>query len=147
MKIVVAGQDRTRELEPELRRTVEAMARLAPRRQPARVPAEISALALMRAASDAEYLNQLIRLIRCRDAVDTLDFYIPRRPGLTGLCLARLKAFLWKLLRYQHDRIAFRQNLINTLLSSALEFESVARQKEMADLRRRVAELEKNTGR
>ncbi len=147
MKIVVAGRDRTPELGPELRRAAEAMARLAPRRQPARIPPELSALALARAGSEADYLAILLRLIRCRDAVSTLDFNIPRHPGPIGLVLARIKAFLWKLLRYQHDRIAFRQHLVNAQLTGALEFEVMARQKEIAELQRRLAELEKTGGR
>lgn len=143
MKLSIAGHDRTQDLGPELRQQAAIMARGDDRHQPARIAAHISALALARAQSDTEYLDHLIRLIRYRDAVDTLDFDIPRKPGLAGLCMTRLKAFLWKLLRYQHDRIAFRQNLINTQLTSALEFEFTQRQKETDDLKRRVAELEK----
>lgn len=146
MKLSIAGRDRTQDLGPALRRQAEIMARGDDRHQPARIAADISALALARAKSDAEYMDHLIRLIRYRDAVDTPDFDIPRKPGLAGLIMARFKAFLWKLLRYQHDRIAFRQNLINTQLTSALEFEFTQRQKEMADLKRRVAELEKQGG-
>jgi hypothetical protein len=143
MKISVAGRDRTEDLGPGLRRQAEAMTRLDPRRQPARIPEEIGALALARAKSDAEYLEQFARLVRYRDAVDTFDYNIPRKPGLTGFLMGRLKGFLWKLLRYQHDRIAFRQNMINGLYTSGLEFEIVARRKEIAELEQRVAELEK----
>jgi len=143
MKLNVAGQDRTQTLGPALRQQAEIMARGDDHHQPARIAADISALALARAKSDADYLAHLIRLIRHRDAVDTLAFDIPRKPGLAGRCMQRLKALLWKLLRYQHDRITFRQNLINTQLTSALEFEVAQRQKEMADLKRRVAKLEK----
>jgi len=144
MKISIAGQDRTQDLGQTLRQQAEIMARGDDRHQPARITADISALALARAKSDAEYLDHLIRLIHYREAVDTLDFDIPRKPGVAGLCMKRLKAFLWHLLRYQHDRIIFRQNLINTQLTSALEFEVTQRQNEMADLKRRVAELEKH---
>ena len=143
MKLNVAGQDRTQDLGQAMRQQAAAMERRDARGKPAQLPADISALALARAKSDADYMDHLIRLIRYRDAVDTLDFEIPRKPGLAGLCLKRLKAFLWNLLRYQHDRITFRQNLINTQLTSALEFEVSQRQKETADLKRRVAELEK----
>ncbi|MCX6991986.1 MAG: hypothetical protein NT011_02465 [Kiritimatiellaeota bacterium] len=146
MKISVAGQDRTHDLGRELRRQVEAMEHVAASRKLAPFPPEISALALARAQSEAEYLDRLIGLIRCRNAIDTLDFAIPRKPGATGLFMARLKALLWKLLRYQHDRVAFRQNLINTQLTSTLEFEFTQRQKETADLKRRVTELEKQGG-
>lgn len=145
MKLSVAGQDRTQDLGQALRRQAGVMESGPAGRKMARLPPEISALALAQAKSDDEYMDHLVRLIRYRDAVDTSDFDIPRMPGVMGLCLARLKAFLWKLLRYQHDRVAFRQNLINTQLTSALEFEFVQRRKEIADLKRRVAELEKRS--
>ncbi|MFA5042686.1 MAG: hypothetical protein WC381_07295 [Kiritimatiellia bacterium] len=146
MKLSVAGQDRTQDLGIDLRRRAEAMKRSPAGRKLAPLPPEIGALALARAGSDAEYMERLIRLIGYRDAVDTLDFDIPRKPGLTSLIMPRLKAFLWKLLRYQHDRIVFRQNLINTQLTSALEFEFAQRRRETDDLKRRVAELEKKGG-
>lgn len=146
MKIMIAGQDRTRDVGESLRRQAGAMQGAPACRKPACFPEEISALALARAKSDAEYMEELIRLILYRDAVDTFDFTIPRKPGLAGRLKTGLKAFLWKLLRYQHDRIAFRQNLINGLYSSALEFEVALRRKEAADLKRRVSELEKHSG-
>jgi len=146
MKLSIDGQDRTQDLGPALRQQAAMMARGDDHHQPARIPADISALTLTRAKSDAEYMDHLMRLLCYRDAVDTVDFHIPMHPGLVGRCMARFKAFLWKLLRYQHDRAAFRQNLINTQLTSALEFEFTQRQKETADLKRRVAELEKQGG-
>ena len=107
MKLSIAGQDRTHDLGRELRRQAAVMERgeSNPKLQPALVAPDIMPLA--RAQSEAEYLDQLIGLVRCRDAVNTFDFAIPRKPGLVGLFVARLKAFFWKLLRYQHDRIAF----------------------------------------
>ena len=142
MKISIAGHDCTQDLGPALRRQAEIMARGDDHHQPARIAANIGALALARTKSDADYLDHLIRLIRYRDAVDTLDFDIPRKPGVVGLGMARFKAFLWKLLRYQHDRITFRQNLINGLYSSALEYEVALRQKTVADLDQRLQRLE-----
>lgn len=146
MKLSVAGQDRTQDLGRELHRQAEAMERGPAGLKLAPLPPEIGALALARAGSDAEYMEHLVRLIGYRDAVDTLDFDIPRKPGIAGLFMIKLKAFLWKLLRYQHDRIVFRQNLINTQLTSALEFEFTQRRQETDDLKRRVAELEKQHG-
>ena len=142
MKLIIAGRDRTEDLGRDLRRQVAAMDRLEPARQPARLPADISALALARAMSDTDYLDQYLRLIRHREAVGTYDFNIPHKAGPAGWCLAGFKALLWKLLRYQHDRINFRQYLINNQLTSALLLEVAARQKDVADLERRVAELE-----
>ena len=146
MKLSVAGQDRTHDLGRELRRQAAVMERGEANHKPNPALVAPDIMPLARAQSEAEYLDQLIGLIRCRNAVDTLDFAIPRKSGVVGLCMARLKAFLWKLLRYQHDRIAFQQNLINAQLTSALEFEVTQRQKETADLKRRVVELEKQSG-
>ncbi|MBI2440359.1 MAG: hypothetical protein HYV35_03200, partial [Lentisphaerae bacterium] len=137
MKIIVAGQDRTGELLPELRERSAAFARAAEHRKPKLLPSDISARALAEAKSEAAYLNELIRLLRLREGVDTLPFSIPSRPGLRGWVMVQVKRALWRLLRYQHDRIAFRQNLINTMLTSALEFEVRQRQKEVAELQRR----------
>jgi hypothetical protein len=146
MKLSIAGQDRTHDVGRELRRQAAAMERGGNncRPKPSLVAPDIMPLA--RAQSEAEYLEQLIGLVRSRNAVDTLDFSIPRKSGAAGLFMAKLKALLWKLLRYQHDRIAFQQNLINAHLTDALEFESTQRQKETDDLKRRVAELEKQGG-
>lgn len=146
MKLSVAGQDRTHDLGRELRRQAEAMERGEANHKPKPSLVAPDIMPLARAQSEAEYLDQLIGLIRCRNAVDTLDFAIPRKPGMVGLCMTKLKALLWKLLRYQHDRVAFQQNLINAQLTNALEFEVTQRQKETADLKRRVAELEKQSG-
>ncbi len=143
MKIIIAGRDRTDGLGRDLRRQAAAMERLEPARQPARIPADISALVLARSTSDTDYLEQYLRLIRHREAVGTFDFKIPRKAGLVGGCLAAFKALLWKLLRYQHDRMTFRQYLINNQLTSALLLEVAARRKDLSDLEQRVAELEK----
>ena len=142
MKLSVAGQDRTHDLGRELRRQAAAMERgeASHKPKPSLVAPDIMPLA--RAQSEAEYLDRLIGLIRSRNAVDTLDFAIPRKPGVASLVMTKLKGFLWKLLRYQHDRVAFRQNLINALQGSALEYEIALRQKAVADLDQRLKRLE-----
>ena len=111
-------------------------------RKPTVIPPEISALRLSGVASEAEYLEHLLRLMRYRDGVDTRPFRIPRRPGFLGAVVARFKIMLWSLLRYQHDRLTFRQNLINSTLTSALEFEHQLQEREVAGLKRRLAEVE-----
>ncbi len=146
MKLSVAGQDRTHDLGRKLRQQAAAMERGEANHKPKPPLVAPDIMPLAQAQSEAEYLDQLIGLIRGRNAVDTLDFAIPRKRGMVGRCMTRLKALLWKLLRYQHDRIAFQQNLINAHLTGALEFEVVQRQKETADLKRRMAELEKQSG-
>ncbi|MBI3986938.1 MAG: hypothetical protein HY343_08470 [Lentisphaerae bacterium] len=139
MKIQVAGKDCGAELGALIReraagRDPEAVAD---------IPGDINVLRLARARTETDYLTELIRLTRYRDGVNTLDFDIPRKPGLMGLFMAGLRAFLWKLLRYQHDRIAFRQNLINYQFSSVLEFEATWFRREAEAMKSAVAELEK----
>jgi len=140
MKITVANQDRTADLGAALQASARARRQSGP--QPIILPPEISALALRDAASDADYLAILIRLMRRREDSDTRDFDVPRRAGRAGALLAAVKKALWKLLRYQHDRMAFQQNLFNELTVSALEYEAARRQQEHEELIRRVAELE-----
>ena len=142
MKIIIAGQDCTKDLGGEIWRRAAELKKLTGRAAPPKVSAEIGALALYKAVSDADYLNHFLRLLRYRDAFDTYDFDIPRKPGPAGSVMARVKKALWKLLRYQHDRIAFRQNLINSLFTNAVEFEMAERKRTDADLNRRLDKAE-----
>lgn len=139
MKIQVAGKDRGAELGALIR---ERAAGRDPKAVAA-IPDDINVLALARTRNESDYLAELIRLTRYRDGVDTYDFDIPRKPGLMGLLMAGFRAFLWKLLRYQHDRMAFRQNLINHQFSSVLEFEAAWFRREAEAMKTAVAELEK----
>ncbi len=142
MKILVNNADRTAELEARMR---EGMRTHTTRKPPAEVPMEISALALREARDEAAYHDTLLRLLRYRDNVDTLPFDIPHRGGWRGKLMVAAKRRLWSLLRYQHDRMTFRQNLINSLYSSALEFERARRKHDIARLEARIAELEKGS--
>jgi hypothetical protein len=81
-------------------------------------------------------------MIRRKSHVDTLKLDIARRPGFMGALMQRSRLFLWKLLRYQHNRIVTRQNLVNTQLTATLEFQL----EEIRRLRSRVDELEKRGG-
>lgn len=142
MKIIIAGQDCTKKLGGEISQRAAELKKLSGRAAPLKVSVEIGALALHKAASDADYLNHFVRLLRYRDAFDTYDFDIPRKPGVVGSLMARIKKVLWKLLRYQHDRIAFRQNLINGLFTSAVEFEMAERKKTADKLGSRLDKAE-----
>lgn len=140
MKITVANRDRTADLGAAVRTTAQARRQQGP--QPISIDPEISALRLRQAASDTEYLEILIRLMRRREDSDTRDFEILRKGGRLGPFVAAAKKFLWKLLRYQHARMAFQQNLFNEMAVSALEYEAVQRRREIESLGRRVAVLE-----
>ena len=142
MKILIAGQDCTKTLGEDIRQRADQLKKLKDRAAPPKVSAEIGALALGRAFSDADYLNHFVRLLRYRDAFDTYDFDVPRKPGIAGALMAKVKKALWKLLRYQHDRIAFRQNLINGLFTSAVEFEMAERKRTDDEINRRLDKAE-----
>lgn len=142
MKILIAGRDCTKELGGEIRQKAAGLKKLTGRAAPPEVSTEIGALALHKAASDADYLNHFVRLLRYRDAFDTYDFDIPRKPGLFGAIMAGIKNVFWKLLRYQFDRVAFRQNLINGFFTSAIEFEMAERKKMDNELGKRLDKAE-----
>jgi hypothetical protein len=138
MKIIIAGEDRAADIGAEIRQKAAELKKRQGRAAPPQVSPEIGAPVLYKATSDSDYFEHFVRLLRYRDAFDTHDFDIPRRRGPLGAGMAKIKKALWKLLRYQHDRIAFRQNLINSLFTHAIEFESVERRRGDAELRGRL---------
>jgi hypothetical protein len=140
MKAVrVGGQERSADLLPAIGR--DAAAARAAQADPAdeRVA---TVLSLRECASEAAFDARFGDLLRYRSGLDTEPFPVPRRPGLAGRAVAAVKAALWKLLRYQHDRMAFQQSAWNHGAASALEFERAQWRRELADLERRVRDLE-----
>ena len=140
MNIQVAGRDRTADLGPDI--AAEA-AQLKATRSIAALAPEHSAQVLKNAADGDDYLHRFVGLLRLRHGVRTAEYYIPRRPGWQGRISLAVKTLLWKLLRYQHDRTAFQQNLINELNSQALERQNAVLTQEIERLRRRVEQFEK----
>ena len=140
MKLSVAGKDRTADLGPEI--AAEA-ARLKASASIGTLAPEHTALRLKRSKDLDDYVYHFIELLRMRHGVRTADYYIPRGPGLRGKVAVAVKTFLWKLLRYQHDRMSFQQNLVNELAIDALEFQPRLG-RELAELDRRVARLEQD---
>lgn len=142
MNIWVNGADQTERLKPAITQSLDARN---VSDGPDDFPADISALSLAAAQNESDYLTRLITLLRMRENIHTGDFHIPRRAGRRGNIIVRVKQWLWRLLRYQHDRMSFSQNQVNSMLAGALEFEIHQRQKAMAKLEKRIAELEKGT--
>jgi hypothetical protein len=140
MFISVANRDRTADLGPSIRAAAQAMGRRAHAPKP--LEDIFTALSLREAKSDAEYLDRLVHLLWHKTGVATVGYYVPRRPGPLGWFTAQARALFWKLLRYQHDRVAYQQNMINTQFTVALEFMHDQFRQELATLRQRVAELE-----
>ena len=137
MHIIVAGKDETVEIGGELTRR-------AARHQEALSPwaTTDSALSLKASRDMADYLDRYGKLMRLRYALCTDPFPIPGKPGLAGTLMKKLKAILWKLFRYQHDRMAHQQNAINELVISVQDFQNSAFTQRMAALEQRVKELE-----
>ncbi len=144
MFVQAGGKDLSAELGPVLRERARAL------REHEHAPRELdevcAARSLCRAESDAEFLDRFVALLWHKTGVSTQAYYIPRRPGPLGTLMAAGRRLLWKLLRYQHDRIAWQQNMINTQLTMALELVHTSTAQELAQLRRRVAELEARPG-
>jgi hypothetical protein len=139
VKIIVAGEDRSADLGRAVSESARGRAAVAPLRS--RYP-DHSALTLGQAESEEEYLRRFVRLLGVRHTVDTGAFRVPPARGVAGRQLARLRAVLWKLLRYQHDGIVFQQNVVNEAVTAALEFENDSLRTEVEALKQRVAVLE-----
>ena len=139
MRVIIASQDRTATLGAQIR---ESARRRADGGTPRFLSPEHSALTLKAAHDQADYLRIYSRLIGIRHGIQTESFAIPRKAGWGGAIVARIKKLLWKLLRYQHDRMAGQQNLVNELVIAGLEFEREECRREIARLEARVARLE-----
>lgn len=136
MKIWVGNQDVTETLGRDV--AVLAQQRsstISPKFHDARV----TALRLRESKSEAEFFETFMYLLRIRHGASTDAFDIPRRPGPFSGITQWLKKGLWKLLRYQHDRMTFQQNLINEMLIHAIEFEMGERQRRINELEGRLS--------
>lgn len=139
LNVTVAGKDRAADLGRSL---AEEAARLKANGSIGSLAPEHTALRLKRSMDLDDYVYHFIELLRMRHGVRTADYYIPRGPGLRGKVAVAVKGFLWKLLRYQHDRITLQQNLVNELEINVVEFQRDRLNQELADLKRRLAALE-----
>ena len=139
MNLSVAGKDRSGDLG---RQVAADAARLQASGAVGALAPEHSALVLKTATDRADYLRRYLDLLRLRHGVRTADYYVPRRPGWAGRVAGAAKTVLWKLLRYQHDRMSFQQNLVNELAVDALEFQRDRMDRELADVKKRIDALE-----
>ena len=144
MRLRVADKDMTGDLGREI---VDAARDMAASKSKDELPIflrpEDSVLSLRSARNEAEYLDRLTTLMLSRTGIGTLDFHIPRKPGLVGSAGAAMKRILWKLFRYQHDRVAFQQNSINIQLTAAIEFMQAEYEQRIRALENRISDLEK----
>ena len=99
---------------------------------------------LLRDVTSPDALDRaFMELLRHRSQIDTLPFDFPRKPGLAGAVMFKVRAFLWKLLRYQHDRMSSRQNRVNAWMINSLEAQVATLNDKVEDLRK---QLERTTG-
>lgn len=136
MKIIIASKDRTAELGPALKAGADASIASGIQR---RHPEMLTALTLRDAKNEQDFLERWSELIRRRSHLDTMQTDFGHKPGAAGALALRIREFLWKIFRYQHNQLARQQTLINTQLVAALEFQK----DEIAKLRARIDELEK----
>lgn len=139
MKIIIASQDRTADIGPDLKSAADALHAAAAH---AAIVGQHEALALRDAKTESEFLDRWTELARRKSNIDLARIEIPAKPGAAGAIIRTVRTFLWKLLRYQHARIIARQNLVNSQFAATLEFQ----QEEIRKLRTRVSELEQRRG-
>lgn len=138
-RIHVGGKDRTAELGAGVDALV---ARDADPGFSELVAKQSVVLSLRDSASQAEFLDRHLALVRVRNGLRTDNFEIPRAPGRLSGCLVWFKRVVWRLLRYQHDRMAFQQSGLNWQLTHALELMRALHSRELAELAERVERLE-----
>jgi len=136
MQLFIAGTDRSRDLGEDLARSA------AHHKGGRRYAPEHSALSLKEAKNEAEFAERFCRLVRMRHGVSTDDFAIPTRGGWQGGIAGGIKRLLWKLLRYQHDRITYQQNVLNELLIAAIELQQKLLAQREGELTARLTRFE-----
>lgn len=137
MHLTIAGKDRSSDIGEDLTRRAARHQGALSRWSPAD-----SALSLKASRDPGDYLDRYCKLLRQRFALSTEPFPVPGKPGTAGTLLRKIKSFLWKLLRYQHDRMAYQQNAINELVISSVDFQQAASRDALASLERRIRSLE-----
>jgi hypothetical protein len=140
MKVFVRGEDRTDSLGALV---TEAAEKLESAELEETMRRESDVLALRETRDEAQFQARHAKLLRSRDRLDTSRFVLPPPEGVVGKIAFFLRMFLWKLLRYQHDWVAFVQNGINVQQTQQMEMERRNRKRDFADLEKRVAALEK----
>ena len=137
MQFIISGQDQTESLGQRVAALGKNL-----RPIPGRPP-ELDALSLATANNEAHFLAKYLQQLHYKHQVNTASFAIPRRPGKLGSFFGKLRCYLWRLLRYQHEGMISRQNTVNTLLAEGLALEHNFAQKELAMLREELATMKK----
>jgi hypothetical protein len=139
-RVRVAGRDGTEDLGAELAR--DAAGRMLACGRPPR-PRHLSALSLAASADEGAFLDGFIGQVRSKDQVDVGTFETVPKPGLKGKIFHAARMLMWRVLRYQHERLFARQNTINAYLAEAIAFEREQARREIDALESRLATVEK----
>jgi hypothetical protein len=139
MKLEIAGRDRSADLGSDI--ASAAAARKCPALE-ALIAREMPITKLGACADTDCYLATHIELTHARNCVEPREFDTPGRNGMCGGILHAVRRFLWKILRYQYDWMAFRQNAINIQSNYQLKFEHEDRVRIIGKLEERIRKLE-----
>jgi len=133
--ILIAGKDRSDEFLSATRQRLEQM-----RRDPSLQPRPGSLdVGLLGDLSGPDVLDRaFLELLRHRSQIDTRPFQFPRKPGMLGTLMFQVRKILWKLLRYQHDRMSSRQNQVNAWMINAHEYQVAALNDKVEELRKQI---------
>lgn len=138
--IACGGRDVSADVGEQVRKDVERMQAL---QRCAFIPAHISALRLRDAPCETVFDLNFADLLRYRQHVDTRASALDVHPGLRRLFSTVLHRALWRLMRFQHERLFFRQNLINSHVAALLEMQARHQADAMADVSARLETLER----
>ena len=146
MRLSIAGEDCGHTFGEEI---VESARCRRDERLEAALAQEAVLLGLKGSRHTADYLQRHIERFRSRTGIDPAGFSTPGRPGVCGRLLHLVRTGLWRLLKYQHEWLVFRQNTVNRQLAYELDFEheerrwtETALEQRLLDLERRLAAVE-----
>jgi hypothetical protein len=133
-QILIGGREVTPDFAPAMNAAVRQMEQ---RKDSVFLPPHMSALRLRTARSGSELGATYADLLRYRHHVNPAAFFLPPARNLRERVLNGMRRLLWKVLRYQHERLFFRQNLINSHFTGLLDLQA----RELQALRAEVESL------
>ncbi len=133
-QILIGGRDQTADFAVPMAAAVQAMEQ---RKDSVFLPPHMSALRLREARSGAELVSLYADILRYRHHIDPSALDLPPPRNLRQRAMNLIRRLLWKVLRYQHERMFFRQNLVNSHLTGLLDLQA----RELQALRVELAEL------
>ena len=141
MQLKIGGNERTNDLARQF--AAEAAGLRLPGFE-RRLSDELSILDLKNAEDEAAFLDKLVEIYGERTQIDLAKCRLPSGSGgAVSKLVGALRSFIWRLLKFAFGWLVFNQNVINEQQVVALAHEVRLRQKENADLRSRIEEIER----